>query len=450
MRLSRIALASATRCAIRDAFLQLARRGIDVQDFDPEATNRGTKPSVIGQRGYYGDVAAERLQGLGELLRGIFAAHGETDALTWFDLLRRLPCADRAEMDGIAPLRILHLLPNSFDAVAPEDLRSPNGLRIPESLRDPEEIREYSALLLLPKLVLAALAGLAEMSPWLDRDMDLGSTVHTIRPDADKLVDRSGYGAGHLPCHTDGYWSDESSVPVWNVMLCAANPFGEPTYFLRVADLFRVLDERHPEYQGWAASFADLRRDGQSPGEFVTWVLSEALTPQFDFVMGQIGSGAGRSVRGVPLLEKHRTLPGFLFRYKSSFSASNERAQPVVDFVNRMVALLSAEPSTLGRDVRLQPGHVVFALNGACLSVATPQRPPAGGVDYPVSGSATIHGREALRIVDGRVRRTIVRGNLVARTRAVDVRSVNRDVLEREGQVVRLLESGYRANQLQR
>jgi len=450
MRVVETILAPATRRAIFDEFLQIARSGVDVQDFDPIGKNGGTKPVVADQRGYYGGVDARRLHRLGVRLGDILKAHDENDTLGWFEAVRRVPHADLAEVETIPSLQILHVLPDAFDGVDPEDLCSPNGLRVPESIQDRDAVREYSALLLLPKLVLAAMAGLSEMVPWQDRDMDLGSAVHTIRPDADKLADGSGYGAAHLPCHTDGYWTEEASLPVWNVMLCVTNPFGEPTRFIQVADLFRVLDEHHPDYARWAESFADLRRSGESPKQFVAWVLREAVRPQFDFVMGRIGHGAKRSVQSIPLLEEHRTLPGFLFRYKSTFSTSNEDAQPVVEFVNRMVASLSDDqPGGPGLDVRLRPGQVLFGLNGACLRVAAPKHPScAAGVGYPVSGSATIHGRRALRIVEGRVRRTLIRGNLVATP--LRPNGSEPDVLEHDGWISRLLRSGYRANHLQR
>src|SRR5690606_26511340 len=449
MRIVETILAPATRRAIFDELLRIGWRGIDVQDFDPEARNRGTKPAVVEQRGYYGEIDAGRVHRLGVLLGEILRAHDEADALAWFEAIRRVPQAELAHAVALPSLQILHVLPDAFDAVDPEDLRSPSGLRVPTSIQDHDAVRDYSAKLLLPKLLLAAMAGLSEMALWQACHMDLGAAVHTIRPDADKLADGSGYGAADLPCHTDGYWAEQTSLPVWNVMLCVTNPFDEPTRFIRVADLFRVLDERHPEHDRWAQSFADLRRPGQSPGELVTWVLREALKPQFDFVMGQIGSGATRAVRGVPLLEEHRTLPGFSFRYKSTFSTSNEAARPVVEFVNRMVAYLADDAQSGPRqDVRLRPGQVLFGLNGACLRVSAPQRPPAGGVDYPASGGATMHGRRALRIVEGRVRRTLVRGNLViASPRST---SSGPDMLERDGRVGQLLQAGYRANHLQR
>lgn len=449
MRLVEIPLASATRRAIFEEFLVFARRGIDVQTFDPHAENRGTKPATASQRGYYGDVDVSLLHQLGQVLHDILRDRDEANALGWFEQIRRLPHADLEEAHAVAPLNVLPILPDVFDAIEPEDFRSPSGLRIPESIRDHEAIRQYSGLLLLPKLVLAAVAGLTEMSPWLDRDMDLGSAVHTIRPDADKLADGSGYGAADLVCHTDGYWAEQAAVPAWNVMLCASNPFDEPTNFIRVADLFRILDQDHSEYESWAASFSDLRRRGQSPREFVAWVLEEAVKPQFGFVMGRIGSGATRSVRGVPLLEKHRILPGFLFRYKSTFSVDDETAQPMVDFVNRMVARLSdGDSAGLGREVKLRPGSVVFALNGCCLQVSPPRGCAEDGVEYAVSGSATIHGRRALRIIDSRVERTLVRCNLLPASG--EPNSSGPDLDAREGQVAALLESGYRANHLQR
>lgn len=450
MRIVETILAPATRRVIFDELLGVARRGIDVQDFDPDADNRGTKPALAAQRGFYGEVDAARLHRLGVILGDVLQAHRETDALQWFETMRRVARSDVTELATLPSLQLVHVLPDAFDAVDPEDFRAPNGLRVPESIRDPDAAREYSARLLLPKLLLGAIAGLTEMWPWRDRDMDLGSAVHTIRPDADKLGDGSGYGAAYLPCHTDGYWAETASLPVWNVMLCIANPFEEPTRFVRVADLFRVLDERHPEHAQWAQTFEDLRRPGESPAQFVAWVLREAVRPQFDFVMGQIGGGAKRSIHGVPLLERHPTSSGYVFRYKSTFSTDNDEAKPVVEFVNRMVAALSREQvDGPAYDVELRPGHVLFAFNGAGLQVSVAELPPPGGVAYPVSGSATIHGRGALRIVDGRVRRTLVRGNMILAPAASGAASAP-ERLEAEGHTGRLLRAGYRANHLAR
>lgn len=443
MRIVEIPLAVPTRQAIADEFLHLARRGMDVQVFDPAANHRGSKPSIAGQLGFYGAVDARLLRHLGALMAAILIRHDEVEALRWFNLVRRLPHDELADAESVAPVQILDILPDAMGKVEPEDLRAPNGLRVPDSIQDRDEVCEYSALLLLPKLVLAAIAGLTEMSPWVDADMDLGSAVHTIRPDDDKLADGSGYGAGQLACHTDGYWSAQDNVPAWNVMLCATNPFDEPTTFIRVADVFRIPDERHADHADWAARFADLLLPGQSPRQFVTWVLEQALKPQFNFAMGQIGSGAARSVRGIPLLEEHRTMPGFLFRYKSTFTAVSGDAQPVIEFVNRMVTRLSCQGER--QDIVLRPGSMVFALNGCCLGVNSPDGPAEAGAEYPVWGNGTIHGRDALKVVKGRVERTIVRCNLVPTADHLGAQTSDGNT-----NVATLLRSGYRANHLQR
>ena len=116
----------------------------------------------------------------------------------------------------------------------------------------------------------------------------------------------------------------------------------------------------------------------------------------------------------VPLLEPQKAFPGFLFRYKSTFTTTNERATPVVDFVNRIVGRLAGdEAGCVHRDVSLKPGEVLLRLNGACVQVD--REVPRGGDRclYPVWGPATLHGRKALCVTRGQVERTFIRGNMV-------------------------------------
>ena len=264
------------------------------------AKNLGTKQSFSSQVGFYGTVDQSRVAFLGDQLRSLLKLHREEDAIRWFDLVRELVHGERQNAEILPCVQVLSLLPDGFATVNPEDLRPPNGLRIPPKLREPHIVIDYSARLLLPKLLLSAVAGISGMSLWTDPDMDLGSAVHTIRPDREKLTHNSGFGAGLLLCHTDGYWNDQAHTPVWNVVLCVANPFHEPTRFVRVADIFRILERGHEGYQDWARAFGDLVPAGLEPCEFVHWVVGEALEPQFDLVMGQIGEDAVRAALCCP------------------------------------------------------------------------------------------------------------------------------------------------------
>lgn len=414
-KLEIIELKEETQAEIAEYLMDVARKGYDVQEFDPERKYGGTKCSLSQQEGYYPDCKLVELKKLGYAVTEILQEKGEAEALACFKGYRSLFSSSGGDrLDARMPyIQKIKFLPESlFADINTADLIAPNGFRIPEHLNRWKEIREYSAKLLVPKLLLAAISGIHNQRPWMDLDMDLNSTMHTMRPDPDKYHVNAGYGGGYIKQHTDGYWNDRSNVPLIIVFLSISNPNQEPTGFIPVEAIFRIPSENSPIYDDWRAVFQDLMPPGKSPEQFVQWVVSEATKPQFSFIMGVLGGDARRGVYETPLLEKDPNYGGYLLRAKSTFKASNPHAEPVVEFTNRMIEFLGSKncPDTY-MEVSLSPGEVYLALNGAGLSINPHPEYEADGYAYPVKGAATIHGRGKLTAIDGKIHRTLARGN---------------------------------------
>jgi hypothetical protein len=62
-------------------------------------------------------------------------------------------------------------------------------------------------------------------------------------------------------------------------------------------------------------------------------------------------------------------------------------------------------------EVALEPGEVYVALNGSGLQVDVEKLCEADSCLYPVYGAATLHGRGKLAESNGKIDRTLVRGN---------------------------------------
>ena len=412
-----IELKPETQTEIAHYLMDVARKGYDVQHFNPQLKYGGTKRSLSQQKGYYPNCDSIVLKKLGYAVTEILQENREQEALTCFQAYRKLfsaasQCQDRNDR-SIPYIQKIQFLPDDlFTDIDPTDLISPNGFRIPESLKTREEIQDYSAKLLVPKLLLAAICGIHNQFPWMDADMDLNSTMHTMRPDRDKYDVNAGYGGGYIKQHTDGYWNERSNVPLIIVFLSISNPNREPTGFIPVEAIFRIPSPNSPVYDRWRAVFDDLIPPGKSPEQFVQWVVREATKPQFSFVMGVLGGDAKRGVYETPLLEKDPNYGGYLFRAKSTFESSNLNAAPVVEFINRTIEFLGSEkvPDTY-LEVSLSPGEIYLALNGAGLSIDANPDDEADGYAYPVKGAATIHGRGKLTANQGKIDRTLARGN---------------------------------------
>ncbi|NEO78339.1 hypothetical protein [Moorena sp. SIO4G3] len=474
-----IELKPETQRAIADYLIDVARKGYDVQHFDPQLKYGGTKLSLSQQEGYYPNCHLIVLKKLGYAVTEILQENQEQEALACFQAYRELFSAASKCQDGndssIPYIQKIHFLPEDlFADIDPADLISPNGFRIPEHLNTWEEIQDYSAQLLVPKLLLAALCGIHNQFPWMDTDMDLNSTMHTMRPDPDKYHVNAGYGGGYIKQHTDGYWNERSNVPLIIVFLSISNPNREPTGFIPVDAIFRIPSPNSQVYDDWRAVFDDLIPAGQSPEQFVQWVVDQATQPQFSFVMGVLGGDAKRGVYETPLLEKDPNYGGYLFRAKSTFQSSNPDAAPVVEFTNRMIEFLGSQkvPDTY-LEVSLSPGEIYLALNGAGLSIDGNPDYEADGYAYPVKGAATIHGRGKLAASDGKIDRTLARGNsLKGQERTFYAPDDGADLLLEElkkcssepklalldrnsffpdkGIVSKLLQEGIRGNQLKR
>ncbi|MDJ1185105.1 hypothetical protein [Roseofilum casamattae] len=410
-----IALKSETQRAIANYLIDVGGKGYDVQEFDRHLKYGGTKLSLAKQDGYYGKLNLATLKKLGYAVIEILHENGENKALNCFQSYRELfanQSQDR-HCDSISYIQKIQILPpDLFTNIDPADLISPNGLRIPEHLNTAEEIQNYSAQLLVPKLLLAAICAIHNQFPWMDLDMDLNSTMHTMRPDPDKHHVNAGYGGGSIKQHTDGYWNEQRNVPLIIVFLSISNPNREPTGFIPVEAIFRIPSLNSPIYSDWLSVFQDLIPDGQTPEEFVKWVVEQATKPQFSFVMGVLGGDAKRAVYETPLLEKDPRYGRYLFRAKSTFGCSNPQAQSVVAFTNRMIEFLGdRQMSDSYIEVSLSPGEVYLALNGAGLSIHTNPEYEEDGYAYPVKGAATIHGRGTLSAIQGKIDRTLARGN---------------------------------------
>lgn len=414
-KLEIIEIKKETQAEIANYLMEVARKGYDVQEFDPQLKYGGTKGSLSQQEGYYPDCNLVELKKLGYAVTEILQEKGEEKALACFKGYRELfSLSGEDSPEARMPyIQKIQLLPESlFANINTADLVAPNGFRISENLNTWKEIREYSAKLLVPKLLLAAIAGMHNQCPWMDLDMDLNSTMHTMRPDPDKYHVNAGYGGGYIKQHTDGYWNDRSNVPLIIVFLSISNPNQEPTGFIPVEAIFRMPSQNSPIYDDWRAVFQDLIPPGKSPEQFVQWVVQEATKPQFSFIMGVLGGDAQRGVYETPLLEKDPNYGGYLFRAKSTFKASNPQAEPVLEFTNRMIEFLGSQksPDTY-MEVSLSPGEVYLALNGAGLSIHANPGYETDGYAYPVQGAATIHGRGQLAAIDGKIHRTLARGN---------------------------------------
>lgn len=472
-----IELKEETQAEISDYLMYVARKGYEVQEFDPELKYGGTKYSLSQQKGYYLNCKLLELKKLGYAITEILQEKGEKDALACFTGYRKL--FSSSGEDGLYTempyIQKIKFLPESlFADINTADLIAPNGFRIPEHLKSWKEIGEYSAKLLVPKLLLGAICGIHNQCPWMDLDMDLNSTMHAMRPDPDKYHVNAGYGGGYIKQHTDGYWNDRSNVPLILVFLSISNPNQEPTSFIPVEAIFRMPSQNSPVYDNWRAVFQDLIPPRKSPEQFVQWVVEEATKPQFSFIMGVLGGDAQRGVYETPLLEKDPNYGGYLFRAKSTFKASNPHAEPVVEFTNRTIEFLASQkmPDTYMK-VSLSPGEVYLALNGSGLSINPNPEYEADGYAYPVKGSATIHGRDRLTAFDGKIDRTLARGNsLQGRERTFYAPDDGADLLLDElqkclgdsklasldrnsffpdkGVVSKLLQSGIRGNQLKR
>ena len=186
-----IELQPATQRAIADYLIDVAHKGYDVQEFAPQLKYGGTKLSLAQQRGYYPNCNLIVLKKLGYAVTEILQEHQEQEALACFRAYREIfssasKCQDSHD-SSIPYIQKIHFLPEDlFADIDPADLISPNGLRIPEHLNTREKIQNYSAKLLVPKLLLAAICSIHNQFPWMDADMDLNSTMHTMRPDPDK------------------------------------------------------------------------------------------------------------------------------------------------------------------------------------------------------------------------------------------------------------------------
>lgn len=412
-----IELKPETQTAIANYLMDVACKGYDVQEFDPKLKYGGTKSSLSQQEGYYPSCNLVTIKKLAYAVTEILQEQSEQEALDCFKAYRELfssvsQCQDSSDVPIPYIQKIRFLPENLFADIDTADLIAPNGFRIPEHLSTWEQMQEYSAKLLVPKLLLAAICGINNQFPWMDSDMDLNSTMHTMRPDPDKYHVNAGYGGGYIKQHTDGYWNQRSNVPLIIVFLSISNPNQEATSFIPVEAIFRIPSPNSPIYNSWCAVFKDLIPAGKTPEQFVQWVVYEATQPQFSFIMGVLGGDAKRGVYETPLLEKDPNYGGYLLRAKSTFSSSNPKAEPVVEFTNRMIEFLGTQkaPDTY-LEVSLLPGEVYLALNGAGLAINSNPGYEADGYAYPVQGAATIHGRGKLAAVDGKINRTLARGN---------------------------------------
>ncbi|MEQ9481268.1 hypothetical protein [Coleofasciculus sp. F4-SAH-05] len=412
-----ITLKPETQKVIADYLMDVACKGYDVQDFDTQLKYGGTKLSLCQQQGYYPNCNLVVMKKLGYAITEILKENGEQAALDCFQAYRELFSSNSKCQAGNDPaipyVQKIEFLPNDlFADIDPADLIAPNGIRIPAHLNTWAEIQHYAAKLLVPKLLLAAICGIHNQFPWMDLDMDLNSTMHTMRPDPDKYHVNAGYGGGYIKQHTDGYWNQRSNVPLIIVFLSISNPNREPTGFIPVEAIFRIPSPNSPIYDSWRAIFQDLIPPDQTPAEFVKWVVEQATKPQFSFVMGVLGGDAKRGVYETPLLEKDPNYGGYLFRAKSTFQSANPEAAPVVEFTNRMIEFLGNENvANTYLEVSLSSGEVYLALNGAGLSIDANPDYEADGYAYPVKGAATIHGRGKLATIDGKIDRTLARGN---------------------------------------
>lgn len=415
LTVNKIELKEKTQKEIGNFFTSLAYKGYDVQEFDPDALYGGTKKSLATQKGYYKSYNHKSIKQLGFSLSHILNRNQEYDVLNYFEQCKKLFNSSQKLSSHVKffHAKVIKLLPNSFfDSINPADMVAPNGLRIPETITQLEDIRKYSAKLLVPKLLLAAIADLQDKVPWTDSDMDLSSTVHAMRPDPDKHNVSSGYGGGAILPHTDGYWNELNNVPLFVNVLGIANPLKEPTAFIPVEEIFRIPLSHHSKYNTWREIFSDLVKPGQKPEDFVRWIIKEALKPQFSFVMGRIGGDARRAVHNTPLLEKDLFSGTYIFRAKSTFYSKNEQVFSVIDFVNRMIKYLS-EMKTQNNyaEIALEPGELYIALNGSGLKVNLEQPILKDNCFYPVWGFGTVHGRDKLTEANRIINRTLVRGN---------------------------------------
>jgi hypothetical protein len=409
---NKIRLKEKTQAGIGKYFTKIASIGFDVQDFDPSAPYGGTKRSLARQRGYYKDFNVSRIHKLTVDLKEILESNHEYEALRYLSKCKEA-LTSKKPLEGFPDLQVIQFLPKYFfEGVNPEDMIAPNGLRVPESISQPEHVSRYSAKLLVPKLLLAAINGLQGMVPWTDIDMDLNSTVHAMRPDPGKNEANSGYGGGSILHHTDGYWNQASDVPLFVVVMAVSNPFHEPTSFISVQSIFQFLAPTHSLYSEWADVFSDLLKPDQSPSEFVQWVVKESQKPQFDFVMGIVGGDASRGVYETPLLEHFSHIEKYLFRAKSTFSSKNKDAHRVISFINRMLEYLArSKQSNSYYEQVLEPGEVYFSLNGSGLQIDLNASYNHNGVAQPVTGLGSVHGRAKLKSQSNQIRRTLIRGN---------------------------------------
>ena len=406
-----------TQRMIADYLIDVASKGYDLQEFDPQMKYRGKKLSLCQQEGYYPNCNLTILKKLGYAISEILQENGEQEVLNCFQTYRQLfSSASKFQEDNddsISYVQKIKMLPEDmFLEIDPADLISPNGFRIPEHLNTWEEIQKYSAKLLVPKLLLAAICGIHNQLPWMDLDMDLNSTMHTMRPDPDKYDVNAGYGGGYIKPHTDGYWNEQTNVPLIIVFLSISNPNREPTAFIPVEAIFRIPSPELPIYHNWVAVFQDLILADKTPEQFVKWVVEQATKPQFSFVMGVLGGDAKRGIYETPLLEKDPSYGRYLFRAKSTFQSANPNASPVVKFTNRMIEFLGSQQlSDTYLEVSLSPGEVYLALNGSGLSIDLNPKYEQDNYLYPVKGVATIHGRSKLSAIKGKIARTLARGN---------------------------------------
>ncbi|NES03553.1 MAG: hypothetical protein F6K22_12295 [Okeania sp. SIO2F4] len=412
-----IELKPETQRAIADYLIDVASKGYDLQEFDPRMKYAGTKLSLSQQEGYYPNCNLTVLKKLSYAISEILEENGEQEALKCFKAYRELFSSASKCQEGndnfIPYVQKIKILPDDlFLDIDTADLISPNGFRIPEHLNTWEEIQKYSAKLVLPKLLLGAICGLHNQFPWMDLDMDLNSTMHTMRPDPDKYDVNAGYGGGSIKQHTDGYWNEQTNVPLIIVFLSISNPNREPTGFIPVEAIFRIPSPELPIYHDWLAVFQELIPAEQTPEEFVKWIVEQATKPQFSFVMGVLGGDAKRGVYETPLLEKDPSYGGYLFRAKSTFQSSNPNGNLVVEFTNRMIKFLGSQQlSDTYLEVSLSPGEVYLALNGSGLSIDWNPQYEQDKYCYPVKGAATIHGRGKLSAIQGKIDRTLARGN---------------------------------------
>lgn len=441
-------LKESAQADIASHFTKLAGTGFDVQDFDPDAPYRGTKRSLSQQQGYYRDFDINRIHKLAVDLETILESNQEHEVIAFLKECRQV-LTSKQPLESFPKIQVIQFLPKDFfDDVNPADMIAPNGLRIPESIAQSEHISYYSAKLLVPKLLLAAVNGLQGMVPWTDIDMDLNSTVHAMRPDSGKNEVNSGYGGGSIIHHTDGYWNESSNIPLFVVVMSVANPFSEPTSFIPVQSIFRILSPNHPLYSEWTNMFSDLLQNNQSPLEFVQWVVKESQKPQFDFVMGIVGGDASRGAYETPLLEFCSRTEKYLFRAKSTFSSKNLEASRVIEFVNRMIEYLarSKQPDSYHEQV-LEPGEVYFSLNGSDLQIDLNVSYNHDGVAYPVTGLGSVHGRTKLKSQDNQIRRTLIRGNsLLPQGEALETLDFSLHMDKLISPISNLLQNGFRGN----